>query len=152
MTVTTSLADLYDLDDGSAMQQLWIDRAAAWFAGQHAAGAETGGGDGSAWMTGDAARGLACDAALFPVVLGHVDTQHLDDLIAQCVQIHRALAGDEFVPDRAAHLGRNLLGHLGLGGRSLPLDVGDRDDIPWQIRRAVQLRDAGTCQWPGGCG
>ncbi len=180
MTVTTSLADLYDLDDGSAMQQIWIDRAAAWFAGQHAAGAETNGGDGSAWVSGDAARGLACDATLFPVVLGHVDTQHLDDLIAQCVKIHRALAGDEFVPDRgahqariaammreilgtcakilggepglAAHLRRNLLGHMGLGGRSLPLDVGDRDDIPWQIRRAVALRDAGQCQWPGGCG
>ena len=179
MTVTASLADLYDLDDGSAMQQLWIDRAAAWFAGQHAAGAETGGGDGSAWLTGDAARGLACDAALFPVVLGHVDTQHLDDLIGQCVQIHRALAGDEFTPDRgahqariaqmmreilgtcakilggepglAAHLRRNLLGPMGLGGRSLPLDVGARDGVPWQIRRAVQLRDAGRCQWPGGC-
>jgi Domain of unknown function (DUF222) len=181
LTVTTSLADLYQLDDGSMLQGIWIDRAAAWFAGQHAAGAETGGGDGSAWLGGDAARGLACDAVLFPVVLGHVDTQHLDQLIAQCVRIDE-MRHDEpavFTPDRgahqariaelmreilgtcakilggepglAAHLRRNLLGQLGLGGRSLPLDIGDKDDIPWQIRRAVQLRDAGRCQWPGGC-
>ena len=91
LTVTASLADLYELDDGSALQQVWIDRAAAWFAGQHAADADTGGGDGSAWVTGDTARGLACDAVLFPVVLGHVDTQYLDQLIGRCVQLHRAL-------------------------------------------------------------
>ena len=180
LTVTASLADLYDLDDGSAMQQVWIDRAAAWFAGQHAADAETGGGDGSAWVAGDTARGLACDAVLFPVVLGHVDTLYLDQLIGRCVQLHRALHDEDgFVPDRgahqaritqmmrevlgacakvlggepglAAHLRRNLLAGIGLGGRSLPLDVGDRDDIPWQIRRAVQLRDGGRCRWPGGC-
>ena len=179
MLVLTSLSDLYALDDGSAVQQLWTDRAAAWFAGQHATSADDAG-DGAAWLGGAAARSLACDAALFPVVTGHVDTQHLDDLIAQCVQIRRAQAGEEFTPDRgahqariaemmreilgtcakilggepglAAHLRRNLLGHTGLGGRSLPLDVGDRDDIPWQIRRAVTVRDAGTCQWPRGCG
>jgi Domain of unknown function (DUF222) len=181
LTVTTSLADLYELDDGSLLQDIWIDRAAAWFAGQHAADAEAAGGDGSAWLSGDAARGLACDAVLFPVVLGHVDTRHLDDLIGQCVQIDRVMHGDPagFTADRgahqariaelmreivgtcakilggepglAAHLRRNLLGRTGLGGASLPLDVGDRDDVPWQIRRAVQLRDGGRCQWPGGC-
>ena len=179
MLVLTSLSELYQLDDGSAMQQLWIDRTAAWFAGQHAACADDNG-DAAVWLGGDAARSLACDAVLFPVVTGHVDTQHLDQLIGQCVQIQRALDGDAFIPDRgahqaritemmreilgtcakilggepglAAHLHRNLLGHTGLGGRSLPLDVGDRDDIPWQIRRAVTVRDAGTCQWPGGCG
>ncbi len=139
-------------------------------------------GGAAAWLAGDAARALACDAVLFPVVVGHVDTQHLDQLIAQCVQIDQELHRDPatFTPDRgahqariaelmreilgtcakilggepglAAHLRRNLLGHTGLGGRSLPLDVGDKDDIPWQIRRAVSVRDAGTCQWPGGCG
>jgi hypothetical protein len=155
MLVTTSLADLYALDDGSMLQQIWIDRAAAWFAGQHAAASENGGGDGTAWLGGAAARALACDAALFPVVTGHVDTQHLDQLIGQCVQIDRELHRDPvtFTPDRgahqariaelmrdilgtcakilggepglAAHLRRNLLGPAGLGGPSLPLDVGE---------------------------
>jgi Domain of unknown function (DUF222) len=186
MIVTASLADLYALDDGSALTQAWIDRAAAWFAGQRAANAETGGGDGSLWATGPAARGLACDAALFPIITGHVDTRHLDQLITQCVQIDRILHpgtpadGPAFTPDRgahqaritelmrqilgtcakilggepglAAHLRRNLLGHLGLGGASLPLDVGDKDEVPWHLRRAVHLRDGGQCQWAGGCG
>jgi hypothetical protein len=164
------------------MQQAWTGRAAAWFAGQHAAAAEDGGGDGSTWLGGDAARAVACDAALFPVVTGHIDTQYLDQLIGQCVQIDELLHRDPvtFTADRgahqariaelmreilgtcakvlggepglAAHLRRNLMGHMGLGGRSLPLDVGDKDDIPWQIRRAVSVRDGGTCQWPGGCG
>jgi hypothetical protein len=186
MLVTASLADLYALDDGSALTQAWIDRAAAWFAGQRAAHAETGGGDGSLWAAGDAARSLGCDAALFPIVAGHVDTRHLDQLISQCVQIDRILhpgPGEQaaaFTADRgahqarvaelmrqilgtcakilggepglAAHLRRNLLGHLGLGGASLPLDVGDKDEVPWHLRRAVQLRDGGQCQWAGGCG
>ena len=68
------------------------------------------------------------------------------EILGTCAKI---LGGE---PGPAAHLRRNLLGHTGLGGRSLPLDVGDKDDIPWQIRRAVSVRDAGTCQWPGGCG
>jgi Domain of unknown function (DUF222) len=181
MLVLTSLSDLYDLDDGSAMQQIWIDRAAAWFAGQHAAAADDAG-DGAVWLGGAAARSLACGAVLFPVVTGQVDTRYIDDLIGQCVRIDQvlhpgpaAVTGDrgahqariaELIrevlgtcakilggePGLAAHLRRNLLGHTGLGGRSLPLDVGDRDGVPWQIRRAVTVRDAGICQWPGGCG
>ena len=33
---------------------------------------------------------------------------------------------------------------------SLPLDVGQTDDIPVHLRRLVALRDQG-CQYPGGC-
>ncbi len=50
----------------------------------------------------------------------------------------------------ASFLRRNLLGQMGLGGPSLPLDVGDVDDIPWWIRRAVHTRDQG-CRFPTGC-
>ena len=67
------------------------------------------------------------------------------EVLGACAKV---LGGE---PGLAAHLRRNLLARTGLGGRSLPLDVGDRDDVPWQIRRAVQLRDGGRCQWPGGC-
>ena len=44
---------------------------------------------------------------------------------------------------------RSLLG-TGLGGPSLPLDVGPTDDIPVHLRRLVALRDQ-HCQYPGGC-
>jgi len=52
----------------------------------------------------------------------------------------------------ASYLRRNQLGRIGLGGPSLPLDVGRTDRIPAHIRRAVTVRDRGTCQFPGGCG
>ena len=49
----------------------------------------------------------------------------------------------------ASFLRRQLLGK-GLNGPSLPLDVGQTDDIPVHLRRLVALRDQ-TCQHPGGC-
>ena len=49
----------------------------------------------------------------------------------------------------ASFLRRAMLGK-GLNGPSLPLDVGQTDDIPVHLRRLVALRDQ-TCQHPGGC-
>jgi hypothetical protein len=49
----------------------------------------------------------------------------------------------------ASFLRRQLLGK-GLNGPSLPLDVGQTDDIPVHLRRLVALRDQ-TCAHPGGC-
>src|SRR5262249_46785133 len=46
----------------------------------------------------------------------------------------------------ASFLRRNLMGK-GLNGPSLPLDVGQTDDIPVHLRRLVALRDP-TCQFP----
>jgi hypothetical protein len=49
----------------------------------------------------------------------------------------------------ASFLRRTLLGK-GLNGPSLPLDVGQTDEIPLHLRRLVALRDQ-HCQHPGGC-
>jgi len=49
----------------------------------------------------------------------------------------------------ASFLRRNLAGQ-GLNGPSLPLDVGQTDEIPLHLRRLVALRDQ-HCQFPGGC-
>jgi len=49
----------------------------------------------------------------------------------------------------ASFLRRNLMGK-GLNGPSLPLDIGQTDDIPVHLRRLVALRDQ-TCQFSGGC-
>ena len=49
----------------------------------------------------------------------------------------------------ASFLRRQLLGQ-GLNGPSLPLDVGQTDDIPVHLRRLAALRDQ-KCQHPGGC-
>src|ERR1700677_3358122 len=82
--VHMGLGDLRRLDDGSVMEAAWIDRVAAQWAGHRAVKAMTGG-DGGAWISGPAAAGIACDAALFPVVTGNADTSHLRALIATCV-------------------------------------------------------------------
>ena len=187
--VHMSLGDLRRLDDGSVMERAWIDRVAAQWAGHRAVKAQTGG-DGGAWISGPAAAGIACDAALFPIVTGNADTAHLRTLIDTCVEYWHAehadtaaqAAGAEAdaggpVPDRAANarlmddLIRQIIGKAadlmsgepglasmlrrglagpGLAGPSLPLDVGDTDDIPWHIRKAVDTR-APQCEFPSGC-
>jgi len=201
--VHISLADLLDRDGGSALQDTWIAGYRARWAAQRAA-ASVATGDGGAWLEGDAARAVACDAMIVPVVTGDIDPGAVEELILLCVRYHRLRTGtpdrtdsqdggpdscDAVVPagliGRAARqaqqaaavaellagleqqilgtilqvvsgpggvasfLRRNLLGQ-GLNGPSLPLDVGQTDDIPVHLRRLVALRDQ-TCQYPGGC-
>ena len=220
--VHVGLADVLALDDGSVVQQQWsADLAARWAA--HRARASAQPGDGGTWITGPAARGIVCDAALFPVVEGTADLTALDELVRLCVELdglwHHgdadgadgagsgdadagdddadagdddADAGDDAAGEGdadanaaagrdagagagaarvrelcqaiigqavallsgeaglASHLRRDLLGQAGLGGRSLPLDAGDVDAVPWWLRRTVTTRDQ-SCRWPGGC-
>ena len=81
-----SLADLIDLDADSALQQEWIARVRAQWAAARAA-ASVGGGDGAAWLEGNAAEGFACDAAITPVVTGDINTAVLEDLVRLCVEL-----------------------------------------------------------------
>jgi hypothetical protein len=81
-----SLADLLVLDGSSALLEEWIASArAAWAA--HRAGASVSGSDGAAWLDGDAARAVACDASVTPVVTGEVNYAVLDDLVRLCVEL-----------------------------------------------------------------
>ena len=171
--VHISFADLCEMDQDSALQDKWIEQyRAAWAAHRAAASVSTG--DGGAWLHGDAAREIVCDAMIIPVVTADIDPAAVADLIAACVQYDRIRA-HAAEADRASEplamlehqilakviqivsgpsgvasfLRRNLLGK-GLGGPSLPLDVGQTDEIPLHLRRLVTLRDQ-TCQYPGGC-
>jgi hypothetical protein len=217
--VHMTFADLCDLDVDSKLQETWItDYRTRWAAQRAAASVSTG--DGGAWLEGDAARQVACDAILVPVVTGDLDLGAVEQLAGLCVQYDhlRRQAADHVGadggadPDRdteargavipagsdhspaapagsdpspiapagqagdagraaqvlamlehqilatvlqivsgpggvASFLRRNLLGK-GLNGPSLPLDVGQTDDIPVHLRRLVALRDQ-TCQFPG---
>ena len=198
--VHMSFADLIRLDVDSKLQEAWITGYRARWAAQRAA-ASVSTGDGGAWLEGDAARAVACDAMLVPVVTCDLDPGAVEQLIGLCVRydhLRRQAAGPTGGPagpdgpdapagsdhDPAAQaeqavragqvlamlehqilatvlqivsgpggvalfLRRNLLGQ-GLNGPSLPLDVGQTDDIPVHLRRLVALRDQ-TCQFPGGC-
>jgi Domain of unknown function (DUF222) len=210
--VHVSFADLCELDADSALQAKWIEGyRAAWAAHRAAASVRTG--DGGAWLDGQDARIVACDAMVIPIVTADVDPGAVDQLIGLCVQYDRIRghagateaggthdtgsadetgstdgAGGTGGPDGtgdtdapagedgsaagvlalleqqilaaviavvsgpggvASFLRSNLLGR-GLNGPSLPLDVGQSDQIPAHLRRLVALRDQG-CQYPGGC-
>jgi hypothetical protein len=86
--VHISLADLMVLDGSSALLAEWTSRVRARWAG-HRAEASAGGSDGGAWLDGDAAEAMACDAAMAPIVTGDVNPAALDDLVRLCVQLDR---------------------------------------------------------------
>ena len=131
------------------------------------AASETGANDG-AWLDGDAAAAITCDAAMAPIVTGDVNVDALEDLVRLCVELDR-LRRDGGGPARrsgttaawaaveqavigkavdllsgpgglASFLRRRQLG-VRLGGPSLPLDIGYAETIPAGIRNAVLLRD-----------
>src|SRR5690242_4727149 len=80
------LADLLRLDGSSALQEEWTAQVRARWAARRAAASETGASDG-VWLDGDAAEGIACDAAMAPVVTGDVNVDALGDLVRLCVEL-----------------------------------------------------------------
>src|SRR6266699_3398964 len=86
--VHISLADLLLLDGSSALLQEWTAQVRARWAA-HRAAASVSGGDGGAWLDGDAARAVTCDGSVTPVVLGDVNPAALEELVRLCVQLDR---------------------------------------------------------------
>jgi Domain of unknown function (DUF222) len=86
--VHLSLADLMRLDESSALQEEWTSQVRAQWAARRAE-ASAGAGDGGAWLDGDAADAVACDAAMTPIVTGDVNPTALDDLVRLCVELDR---------------------------------------------------------------
>ena len=174
-----SLADLLRLDGSSALQDQWTAQVRARWAAHRAAASETGS-DGGAWLDGDAAEAIACDAAMAPIVTGDVNVAALEDLIRLCVELDGLRRVDDrdrpdtSAPDTTAAWAAleqaviskavDLLSGPGglasflrrrqlgarLGGPSLPLDIGYAETVPAGIRNAVILRDR-KCRWAGGC-
>ena len=91
--VHVSLADLMRLDGSSALLEEWTAQVRARWAARRA-GASQGGGDGGAWLDGDAAGAVTCDAAMAPVVTGEVNVDALDELVRLCVELDRHRRGD----------------------------------------------------------
>jgi hypothetical protein len=173
-------AELCEMDGGSVLQDKWItEYRAAWAAHRAAASLTPGDGgawlEGDAAraaacdamlvpvVTGDIDPGAveqlitlcvryhhARQDPAIPAEDGPGRTAHSEALalleqqiLGQVIQIVSGPAGV------ASFLRRNLLGKP-LGGPSLPLDVGQTDEIPVHLRRLVALRDQ-RCRFPGGC-
>jgi hypothetical protein len=175
-----SLAELRAIDDGSVLAGQWIGEMAARWAARRAAASE-GGGDGGAWLEGKAARAIACDAAVTPVVTGDVDPGVLDDLVRLCVQLDRLdhaadrpgpAADDQTDPEpsrealRKAIIGKAvdlLSGPGGLASFLRTRQLGARLagpslplDIGFSTTIPPGIRNAvilrdRRCRWPGGC-
>ena len=139
-----SLADLMVLDGSSALLEEWISRVRAQWAG-HRAEASAGGGDGGAWLDGDAAGAMACDAAMAPFVTGEVNPDALEDLVRLCVDL-----------DRLRHHPRT--GQDGTGGGEGDGTGGGGQDAPasgttlaWEaVERAIIGKAVDLVSGPGG--
>jgi hypothetical protein len=167
--VHISLADLLLLDADSALQEQWTDHVREQWAARRAFASESGS-EGGAWLEGDAAEAIACDAAMAPIVTGDVNIDALEDLVRLCIELdaqrrdgtrdaawaalEQAVIGSAVdllsgPGGLASFLRRRQLGAR-LGGPSLPLDIGYSETVPAGIRNAVVLRDH-RCRWAGGC-
>ena len=92
--VHIALADLLLLDGDSALQEQWTAQVRERWAAHRARASETGASDG-AWLDGDAAEAIACDAAMAPIVTGDVNVDALEDLVRLCVELDRVRRGGD---------------------------------------------------------
>ena len=92
--VHMSLAELLALDGDGVLLEQWVTTVRARWAGERAA-ASVAGSDRAAWLDGDAAAAVACDAQMTPVVTGDVDPAALDDLVRLCVELSRRGPGPD---------------------------------------------------------
>ena len=112
--------------------------------GRRRAAASVGGGDGAAWLDGDAARGITCDAMVVPVVTGDIDPGVLEDLVRLCVTLagHHGCAepGDAGEPGQVGDpAGQGQAGQQRCCGTP-PLTAHAREMLERQvIGRAVDL-------------
>jgi hypothetical protein len=84
-------AELRERDQDGILQDKWIaEYRARWAAHRAANSVSTG--DGGAWLDGDAAREVAVDAMIIPVVTADIDPAAVDELIALCVRFHQLRA------------------------------------------------------------
>jgi len=137
--VHVSLAELRALDDDSVLEDQWITAVRTKWAAARAA-ASVAGGDGAAWLEGDAARAAACDASVTPVVTGEVDIGALDDLVRLCVQL-----------DRLSHHGdRDEAGPESAGSTADPAAAAAASPAPEALEKAIIGKAVDLLSGPGG--
>ncbi len=139
--VHVALAELRAGEDGSALETVWITEMQIRWAARRAEAADGNGGDGGAWLTGDAARAASCDATLAPVVTGEVNITVLDDLVALCVQ----LAGHGW------HCSPAASGHEPASAPSGPTGLDHLTGMSWDaLERAIIGKAIDLVSGPGG--
>ncbi|HTX29557.1 MAG TPA: DUF222 domain-containing protein [Streptosporangiaceae bacterium] len=127
--VHVSLAELRAMDADTVLEEEWITAVRGRWAAARAA-ASVGGSDGGAWLGGDAARGVSCDAMLVPVVTGEVDPGALEDLLQLCVTLagHHGPGACGHHSEPGDPAGQGQAGHGGLGEPGPADDRGQAGD------------------------
>ena len=147
--VHISLADLMVLDGSSALQEEWTTQVRAQWAA-HRAEASAGGGDGGAWLDGDAAQAVACDAAMAPIVTGKVNLDALDDLVRLCVQLDKLRHHPRTDDTSGCTDGTGTGTGAGVGGDGRGAS-GEDSTRAWEaLERAIIGKAVDLCSGPGG--
>jgi hypothetical protein len=153
--VHMSLADLLHLQGSSALQEEWTAQVQAQWAARRA-GASEGGSDGGAWLDGDAADAITCDAAMAAIVTGEVNVDALDELVRLCVELdHRRRGTDSDGADGApdgTDGPRDGQGSSDSGsGRDGGQVAGPSTSLAWEaLERAVIGKAVDLLSGPGG--
>ena len=151
--VHISLADLMVLDGSSALQEEWTSRVRAQWAG-HRAEASAGGSDGGAWLDGDAAEAMTCDAAMAPIVTGEVNPAALEDLVRLCVDLDRLRHHPRTGHDGTGSTdsGGTDTGDTGAGGTAIGHGASGPDTArAWEaLERAIIGKAVDLVSGPGG--
>src|SRR5580692_7892925 len=131
-------AELRERDQDGILQDKWIaEYRARWAAHRAANSVSTG--DGGAWLDGDAARQVACDAMIIPVVTGDIDPAAVEDLIGLCVRFHQ-------LRTQPATVGLGSTGPAGTGPAGTgPAATSDPEDAP-SDPQASSTQDRATTQ------
>ena len=119
-----SLADLILLDAGSALQDEWTAQVRERWAARRAQASESGAADG-AWLDGDGAEAIACDAAMAPIVTGDINIDALQEPGPAVRGARRPAAGR----DAGRGLGRDRAGR-DRQGRGPGLGAGRAGVVP----------------------
>jgi uncharacterized protein DUF222/HNH endonuclease len=84
----TTLADLMLLEGSEKLRDEWTRQSRIRWAGYRSSSAEARGDDG-AWLDGDAAAAIGCDALVAPVVWGRVNPSVFADLVRLCAALDK---------------------------------------------------------------
>ena len=113
--VHISLAGLLAMQGSTALVQAWVTQLRAQWAA-HRAAASVSGSDPGAWLDGQAAAAVACDAAMAPYVTGDVNPAALEDLVRLCTQLGRLRHGSGRADDTSDADSTDGTGHAGQDG------------------------------------
>jgi len=150
--VHISLAELLAMEGSTALVKAWVtDLRAAWAA--HRAAASAGGGELGAWLDGQAAAAVACDAAMAPYVTGDVNPAALEDLVRLCTQLGRLRHGSGHGDD-TSDTGQDDGTPTGDGESGQPAAAADPDPDAARAREALEQAIIGAAvdllSGPGG--